>query len=198
MSHKKLKTKILSVESKFEGFLNIKSYKVEVEKHEGGSHVFERQVMERGHAVSILGYDPKADKVILINEFRAGILAAGEYPFTDTLPAGGLDGDTDISAAIREMMEETNLELLNPEVIFKPSYVSAGGTSEKISVVFGLVDSSKAGGVHGNTHEHEDVQTVILNSDEFIERCLSGDITDMKTVLAAYWLRDNKLRFLEL
>ena len=36
-------------------------------------------VMERGHAVGVLGYDASRDEVVLANELRPGMLAAGEY-----------------------------------------------------------------------------------------------------------------------
>ena len=192
MSDKKLKVTVLSIKNKFDNFLKINLYKVAVEKHDGGTNLCERLVMERGHAVGILAYDPKADKVILINEFRSGILAAGDYPFTESLPAGGLaEGEKEIACAVRETEEETGLELTNPKIIRKGDYVSPGGTSEKISIVFGLVAANKAGGIHGNLNENEDIKTVVLSSSEFIKRVKSGKINDMKTVLAGYWLADN-------
>jgi len=193
MSKKELEVKVLSVENKFDGFLKINAYKIEVEKHDGGKQVFERLVMERGHAVSVLGYDPVEDNVVLTNEFRAGRLAAGVYPFETTLPAGMLDkGEDDISAAVREMKEETGLELKEPQILRKGSFVSAGGSSEKLSIVFGLVDSKKAGGVHGEKSEGEDIKTVIFSYEKFIEGIMMGELNDMKTVISAYWLRDHR------
>ncbi len=122
----------------------------EVERHDGGTDLLKREVMERGDAVAVLGYDEKRDEVVLGNEFRPGVQIAGEYPYRDNLVAGGIDGDeTAIEAAVREMREEAGLELRQPILIHRGAFVSSGGTSERIALVYGLVDTSGAGGVHG-------------------------------------------------
>src|SRR5262245_17260225 len=96
------------------------------------------EIMERGHAVAVLGHDPRADAVVLVNEFRPGVLLSNEYPYRDNLVAGAIDGDeTALQAAVREMLEETNLELRDPMLIHPGAFVSSGGTSEKIALVYG-------------------------------------------------------------
>jgi ADP-ribose pyrophosphatase len=131
----------------------------------------------------------------LCNEFRPGVKVAGEYPFRDNLVAGGIDdGETAIDAATREMREETGLELHQPVIIHEGAFVSSGGTSERIALVFGLVDSSKAGGVHGNSEEQEDILTVVVPASIFIARVRAGDINDMKTLVAGYWFAERQSR----
>jgi ADP-ribose pyrophosphatase len=131
-----------------EGFLTVCRYVFRVEKHEGEYRHLTWEVMERGHAVAVLGFDPARDQVVLISEFRPGVLLAGDYPFTDNLVAGGMEEhESPEAAASREMREETGLELREPRVIHPGAYVSSGGTSEKITLVFGLVDTTHAGGV---------------------------------------------------
>src|SRR5262249_30271951 len=114
--------------------------------------------MERGNAVAVLGHDPVRDEVVLINEFRPGVLVAGEYPFRDSLVAGAIaEGETAIDAAVREMQEEAGLALSSPVLMHPGAFVSSGGTSEKITLVYGIVDTQGAdGGVHGNPEENED------------------------------------------
>jgi ADP-ribose pyrophosphatase len=192
---KKLEAKVVDVKRVFNSFFKMDRYEIEMDRHEGGKQRVVREIFERGHAVGILAYDPLTDMVVLVNEMRPGILAAGGYPYTDTLPAGGIaQGETDIAAAVRETREETGLELKNPEVIHAGSYVSPGGTSEKISIVFGIVDASRAGGVFGNEDEKENIKTSAVTSDELMRRIRSGDINDMKTMLAGYWLMENRAR----
>jgi ADP-ribose pyrophosphatase len=171
-----------------EGFLRLYRYELEVERHAGGSRRLFWELMERGNAVAVLGHDPLRDEVVLGNEFRPGALVAGDYPFRDNLVAGSLsDGETALEAAIREMQEETGLALGNPVLIHPGAYVSSGGTSEKIALVYGTVDTQAAGGVHGNPDEHEDILTVVLPAKVFIERVHSGAINDLKTLVAGYW-----------
>jgi ADP-ribose pyrophosphatase len=174
------------------GFLTLSRYLFRVEKHEGGYRDLTWEVMERGHAVAVLGFDPALDRVVLISEFRPGVLLAGDYPFTDNLVAGGMEADESAEdAAIREMREETGLALREPRVIHPGAYVSSGGTSEKITLVFGFVDTANAGGVHGNAEESEDILTVVIPAREFISRVQSAQITDLKTLVAGFWFASN-------
>ena len=170
------------------GFLRVFRYEFEVEKHNGGTDLIKRELMERGDAVAVLGYDAQRDEVVLGNEFRPGVKVAGEYPFRDNLIAGAIDpGDSPLEAAVREMREETGLELCDPVIIHPGAFVSSGGTTERIVLVFGKVDTAKAGGVHGVAEEHEDILSVVLPAQLFIDRVRSGEINDMKTLVAGYW-----------
>ena len=72
-----------------------------------------------------------------------------------------------------EMQEEAGLVLSNPVLIHPGAYVSSGGTSEKIAIVYGTVDTGRAGGVHGNPSEQEDILTVVLPAKVFIDRVRS-------------------------
>lgn len=190
---RRLKAVVRGVRPLHCGFLRVNQYELEVERHEGGTRVLEWEVMERGNAVAVLGYDPKRDEVVLAHELRPGMLAAGEYPFSDNLVAGAIEPNEDaLEAAKREMHEELGLELREARLIHRGAYVSSGGTSEKIIIVLGLVDSSGAGGVHGNPEESEDILTVVQSAAQFIERCMSGDITDLKTLVAGYWLAQHR------
>ncbi len=192
---KKPDAKIVSKKRVFDGFFKMDEYTIEMDKHDGGKQTLQRLIFERGHAVAILGYDPKRDEVLLVNEMRPALLANGEYPFSDMLPAGMIDkGETALEAAKREMLEETGLTLDNAAYIHEGAYVSSGGTSETLALVFGTVDMTKAGGVHGHPEEGESIKSVILTADEFIGRAESGDLKDMKTLVCAFWLAKNRER----
>jgi len=175
------------------GFLKLTRYELDTDKHDGGTQTIVREVMERGHAVAVLGYDPQRDEVVLVNEFRPGCLVAGDPPFTDNLCAGGIaDGESPLAAASREMMEETGLRLESAVLVHPGAYVSSGGTSEKIAIVVGIVDASRAGGIHGNITESEDIRVVALTADTFLHRVRTADITDLKTLVAGYWLAEHR------
>jgi hypothetical protein len=128
MRSRRLRASIESAVPVATGFLRVTRYEFEIEKHAGGSQRVVREVMERGHAVAVLAYDPHRDVVVLANEFRPGCLVAGDDPFTDNLPAGGIaEGESVIEAATRELKEETGLELRNPIVVHPGAFASSGG-----------------------------------------------------------------------
>jgi ADP-ribose pyrophosphatase len=176
-----------------DGFLRVYQYEFDVEKHGGGITRISREMMERGNAVAVLGHDPSRNEVVLGNEFRPGVMVAGDSPYRDNLIAGSIEkSETALQAAVREMREETGLVLSDPVLIHSGAYVSSGGTSEKISIVYGTVDTTHAGGVHGNSEENEDILSVVLPAKVFIERVRSGDINDLKTLVAGYWFAERQ------
>ena len=68
------------------------------------------EVWRRGRAAAVLPYDPVADAVVLIEQFRLPALVAGLDPVLVELPAGLCDdGETPEATARREMMEEMGL-----------------------------------------------------------------------------------------
>lgn len=190
---RKLMATIRSKTPLHRGFLTVNRYELDVERHEGGTQRIVREVMERGHSVAVLAYDPELDVVVLINEFRPGCFVAGGDAFTEGLVAGVIGTDeTPLAAAIRETHEETGLLLSKPVLVHPGAYVSSGGTSERIAIVAGFVDAGAAGGVHGSSDEAEDILSVVVPAMEFIERARSARITDLKGLVAAYWLADNR------
>lgn len=193
MSSRNLQASIKSSQSIADSFLKVNRYEFEIDTHAGGTQTVTRDVMERGHSVGVLAYDASRDVVVLVNEFRPGCLLAGDDPFTDNLVAGGVaDDESPLEAAVREVEEEVGLKLTQPMLIHPGAYVSSGGTSEKIAIVFGFVDASDAGGVHGNAEETEDTLAVVVPAEEFIQQVRSAGITDLKTLVAGYWFAEHR------
>ncbi|MGB6450640.1 MAG: NUDIX domain-containing protein [Steroidobacteraceae bacterium] len=192
---RKLTASIVGATVEYQGFLSIRRYEIEEDRHAGGRQRVMRLIMERGHSVAVLAYDPLQDQVVLVNELRPGILAAGGPPFSDALIAGGIGpGESALEAAIRETREEAGLELRGPTVIHERAYVSPGGTSEGITIVYGSVTAPSAGEAHGNDHEQENIRTTILTSRRLMNRIRGGEISDLKTIVAGYWLMANRAR----
>ncbi len=195
MKRASLTARIRSSRRLSDGFLKLDRIEFDTDMHAGGAQIVVREIMHRGHAVGVLGYDPVRDEVVLINEFRPGCLVAGDPPFTDNVVAGGMSEDeSPLDAAVREMLEETGLELRDPVLAHPGAYVSSGGATEKMALVVGFVDTTRAGGVHGNAEESEDILTVVVPWRDFIDRVRRAQITDLKTLVAAYWLAEHRDR----
>ena len=195
VSIRKLQASIRQRTPLHEGFLRVYRYIFEVERQRGGTVQLDWELMERGHAVAVLGHDPKRDEVVLVNEFRPGALVAGDYAFRDNLVAGGVGAEENaIDAAVREMEEEAGLALHEPRLIHPGAYVSSGGTSEKITLVYGHVDTSGGGGIYGIATEREETLAVILPAQTFIARVRQGEVNDLKTLVAGYWFAERHAR----
>lgn len=190
---KKPQAHIAERKNVFNGFFKVDELTIDMDKHEGGTQRLKRLVFERGHAVTILAHDPASDTILLVNEMRPGTLSAGKDAFTDSLIAGMIDkGEDALTAAQRETLEETGMALQNARLIHNGAFVSPGGTSESIALVYGTVDMSRAGGVHGHAGEGEDIKSVIISGDEFIARAVNGELNDLKTLAMAFWFANNR------
>lgn len=188
-----LAARIVDRRTEYEGFLSVRRYEIEETLHGGGQQRVVRSIMERGQSVAVLPYDPVRDRVVLISELRPGILVAGGPAFSDALVAGAVEeGEDVLSAAVREASEEAGLALRSPRVIHQRAFVSPGGTSESIAIVYGVVEAPATSEVHGNASEGENIRTVILSPRMLMNRVRSGAILDMKTLLAGYWLTANR------
>lgn len=191
MSTRKLQASIRQRTPLHEGFLKVYRYVFDVERRRGGSVQLIWELMERGHAVAVLGHDPRRDEIVLVNEFRPGALVAGDNAYRDNLVAGAIDpGESAIEAAVREMEEEAGLTLHAPRLIHPGAYVSSGGTSEKITLVYGHVDTSGGGGIYGALMENEETTAVILPAQTYIDRVRKGEVNDLKTLVAGYWFAE--------
>ena len=71
-------------------------------------------------------------------------------------------------------------------------HVSPGGTSERISLFCGQVDTSQAGGVHGKAEEGEDIRVVVMSAADALAKLHAGQITSAAPLIALQWLRCNR------
>ncbi|GAM67737.1 ADP-ribose pyrophosphatase [Vibrio sp. JCM 19236] len=62
---------IIEQETLYQGFFKMVKYRFRHKLFEGGwSDIVQRELLERGHAVAVLPYDPVADKVIMVEQIR--------------------------------------------------------------------------------------------------------------------------------
>jgi len=184
---------IIEKSTLFQGFFRIDRYRFRHKLFAGGwSEEIDREVFERGHAVAVLPYDPAADAVVLLRQFRIGAAAACMPAWQTEIVAGVIDhGETTEDVARREAEEEANCKLLDLVPIAR-YLVSPGGTSESVQVYCGRVDSRGVGGIHGLPHEHEDIEVEVVPFAEARARLLAGDFTNSPTIIALQWLLLNR------
>jgi ADP-ribose pyrophosphatase len=177
----------------YEGYTRIEELRLRHRRHDGGwSTVIERELIERGHAVAVLPYDPVHDEVVLIRQFRVGAYGAGRDPWLVEVVAGVIDpGETQEEVARRESVEEAGC-IIGELIPICEFYASAGILSETVQLYVGITDTSAAGGIHGLEHEGEDIEAFVLGWDEAWKRVEERRFLDIKIVTALQWLALNR------
>ena len=185
--------KIVKTETAFQGYFRVDRLSIRHATFAGDSIEICREVFKRGNAVCVLLYDPEADKVVMVEQFRVGALAA-ESPWMLEVVAGIVEpGETAEDVARREAVEEAGLTLdqVQPIIRYLPS---GGGCDEWIDLMYAEVDSSAAQGLHGLADEGEDIKVHVLNAQEAFDLVVSGAINSSPAIIALQWLELNRNR----
>lgn len=189
---------ILSKETLYEGFFKMVKYAFKHKLFEGGwSDVVVREVFERGHAIAVLPYDPVLDEFVMIEQVRIGAVPTSSSPWLLEVVAGIIDeGETPEDVCFREAKEEAGLDI---KKLYKAlSYLSSpGGTTERLHIYIGLVDSSNAKGVHGLEYESEDILVHRVPSSVALDWINAGKIDNAASLIALQWFAMNKKKVLE-
>lgn len=187
--------KIVERQTVYQGYFRIDRYRLRHRLFAGGwSDVMMRELFERGHAVAVLPYDPARDLVVLVEQFRIGALAAGRPPWVVEIVAGIIEpGEEPAEVAEREAEEEAGVAIQAVEPIHKV-LVSPGGATETCAIYCGKADLSKAGGIHGLAHEHEDIRVLAISTDAALALLAEGRVENATAVIALQWLALNRDR----
>ncbi|MGE0653906.1 MAG: NUDIX domain-containing protein [Alphaproteobacteria bacterium] len=191
------KVEIVEKKAVFQGYFRVDAYRLKHSLHRGGmSSEIRREVFERGHAVSVLPYDPARREVVMVEQFRVGAYAAGSDPWLMEIVAGIIDeGETVEQVARREVKEEAGLDVR--DLFPAARYLSSpGGSSESVTHFVAWVDASGAGGVHGLDDEDEDIRVVPMTVPEALALLDGGSLENAQALIALQWLaiNENKVR----
>jgi ADP-ribose pyrophosphatase len=151
------------------------------------------EVWRRGRAAAVLPYDPIADQVVLIEQFRLPALVAGVDPVLVELPAGLCDdGETPEATARREMLEEMDLTVGELRHIGR-YLLTPGGADELCELYVGRVqappaDADRIAGHAGMADEDEDIRIRVWPALEAIEAAIAGQMTNSITAIGLLWL----------
>lgn len=139
-----------------------------------------RECVDHPGGVAIIGLTDD-EKVLLVRQFR--------YPYKETIyeiPAGKLEkGEDPFDAGKREFKEETGA-IADEYIWLGEVYPTPGYTNEIIRLY-------AAKGLHFEEQKLDDdefLQVCKMPFDELIERVMSGEIKDAKTIIAALKLKE--------
>ena len=184
---------LLKHDTVFQGYYRMDRYQLRHRQYDGQwSRPITREVFERGHAAAVLPYDPTTDKVILIEQFRAGAYAHGADPWQIEIIAGIIDpNQTAEQVARREALEEAGCELTGELIPVMDYYMSPGAVSEYMSVFCAACDSSVISGFHGLDDEDEDIRVLTVPLQRALALLKSGRIRNSPAIIALQWLQLN-------
>jgi ADP-ribose pyrophosphatase len=173
-----------------DGYMRVEALTLRHRLFAGGwSAALPRELVERGHAVGALPYDPLRDAVVLVHQFRVGPWGAGAPdPWLVETVAGIIGpGETAEEVARREAMEEAGCAMtdLLPVCSY---YASPGVMSERIDLFVGIADTDGLGGIHGLDHEGEDIEAFVAPLDEALGWIESGILVDAKAIICLQWI----------
>lgn len=189
---------ILSREICHDGFLRVERLKLRHRLFGGDwSEPLERELQLKAPAVGILLYDPMRDEVLLVRQFRIGMMDDRSNSWPLELVAGMVEeGERTREVAIREAQEESNT---TPTDLIQicDYYNSPGGSNEKITLYCGRIDTENAGGIFGLAEEHENIEAVVLSYNEVLLALGSGKINNAMAIIALQWLQLHKPELLK-
>ncbi|KHS83578.1 ADP-ribose diphosphatase [Pectobacterium carotovorum] len=180
---------IIARETLYDGFFSLERYRFRHRLFNGGmSGEVSREIFERGHAVVLLPYDPVRDEVVLIEQIRIAAYDTSASPWLFELVAGMIEpGESHEEVARREAEEEAGLRVGRCRPIIN-YLASPGGTSERLAVIVGEVDTRTAKGIHGLEEENEDIRVHVVSRKQSYQWVEEGIVDNAASVIALQWL----------
>lgn len=157
------------------------------------SSILTRELFKRKNCVGVLPFDPKTNKILLVEQCRLGPLFNNDHPWMYEIVAGIVDaGEQQDNTALRESKEEANCDILKLIPIYD-YYVTPGYCSETMKLYCGIFDSSKisSGSLYGLAEEHEDIKVHVISLEDALTMLSNGKINNSSTIIALLWLQLN-------
>jgi ADP-ribose pyrophosphatase len=188
--------RVLDRTTPFQGFFRLDLMHLKHRRFDGSwSPKIEREVFVRANASGLLPYDPVLDRLLLVEQFRAGVFTEGaKRPWTLEVVAGIIKpGETPEDVAQRETVEEAGTSATEMVHVCN-FYVSPGGCSEYVMLYCGRVDlrGVKTGAPAGLADEHEDIRVHVLSYTQAMRLMKQRVIDNAITIIALQWLALNR------
>lgn len=180
--------KVIKKKKIHDGFFKLHEINFTHKKHDGSwSENVTREVFSGAHVSTVLPYDPVNKKIILLKQFRAGVIDRKYDPQLIEIVAGIVDNDeTPEEAAIRECEEETGCKTNLIKKIY--SYYPAPGSSESFYHFFlAEINAFEGERILGLKNENEDILARSYSIDEIKNLLKDNKIINGVTLMAIQW-----------
>lgn len=178
-------------------FFGLQPFDIRFRRFDGDqSAPVEREAFVAFDAALVLPYDPRTDRVLLIEQLRFGpLLRTDPQPWVFEPVAGLVDAGEDPEACVRrEAMEEADLTLQRVEKMVSV-YASPGYSSEFFHCFLGIADlTGRDGHVAGLVSEDENIRSHVLSLDAALSLVDSGEINAGPLAMMLFWLARHRER----
>jgi len=188
-----MKWSVINKKLLYQGFFKLVGVDLKHDLFNGGeSAPLRRELLDRGHAVAVLPYDPVRDEVVLIEQFRIGASDDASGPWLLETIAGIMEeGESAEELVHRESEEEAGCKVSDLIKLYH-YYSTPGSSNEQIQVFFARTDTTNVGGIHGIDEEGEDIRVHVISSDTAFAWLDQGRIDTAVTIIALQWFRMNR------
>ena len=179
------KVNVLDERDVYRDFFRIVKAKLQFERFDGSmTSEVSRLNFVRGHSAAILLHDPLSDEFIFVEQFRYPAYTADSTDgwLLEIIAGVVEEGESPREVARREALEETGYKCRNVRLLHE-FYPTPGGSSERISVFFGLAGKKAAAG-GGLASENEDIRVVRRSVAQTYRDLERGRLRDGKTIVA--------------
>ncbi len=184
----KLKYKIINKKNLYSGFFSLNRYDFIHKKHDGEwTNNVSREIFSGAHVSTLLPYDPIKEEIVLIQQFRAGVLSRYDEDYLYEIVAGIIDkGENPEQTAVRECFEETGCKVKKIHPI--QSYFPAPGSSESYYHLYlGEIQAFDGERIRGLNQENEDILVKCFKIYEVKKMMKEKKIINGLTLIALQW-----------
>ncbi len=176
----------------YEGFNKIKSFDFSHRLFDlNWSQNILREIVIHKPAVSLLPYDRKKKKLLLIKQIRLGAYLANFNPWQVEIITGLVEKgeECDELAIVREAKEEANLNIKMENLKLIRNVLNSSGSSNECTKIFFCETSIDfENKIYGNGDEN--IKVLHFTPQEAFNLLSSGKISSVNTIIALEWFKN--------
>ncbi len=195
MPYTKQDVQVINTNIIYQGFINLELVELKFKMYNGSwSSVVKREVAKKLGAVGVILFDPKADLLIFVEQFRIGTLSDKRGPWQIEVVAGIIEPYITVNDTVhKEVLEESGAKILALEKITE-YWVSPGCTNEYFHLFCAAVDSRDIPEFSGLADENEDICLKKISPEMAFNEIYSGNMNNAATIICLQWMKDNYIR----
>ena len=183
---------IKKTEKVYEGFNKIKSFEFSHRLFDlKWSQNILREMVIHKSAVSLLPYDRKKKKLLLIKQIRLGAYLANFNPWQIEIITGMVEKDEECDelAIVREAKEEANLDIKRKNLRLIRNVLNSSGSSNECTKIFFCETSIDfENKIYGNGDEN--IKVLHYTPQQAFDLLSSGKISSVNTIIALEWFKN--------